>query len=196
MKTLNGGESLPLSDLGCVLFSISCQVEHEEQTIADELEYENEKCRQPLWGEAELSPRKRSSIITTQGKRDLFPESFKDVHSFKVLRTEVWGQARLWVVWSGTSYPTWGGCFIRSSAVVIPGQQVVMGCPAKASLQQRTDVHCRWLKSREGHAADTKICTAPPDTREQKLWLVRIPDSGLFQELPTQSPWNSSFLLA
>lgn len=48
MKTLNGGESLPLSDLGCVLFSISCQVEHEEQTIADELEYENEKCRQPL----------------------------------------------------------------------------------------------------------------------------------------------------
>lgn len=48
MKTLNGGESLPLSDLGCVLFSISCQAEHEEQTIADELEYENEKCRQPL----------------------------------------------------------------------------------------------------------------------------------------------------
>ena len=38
-------ESLLLSDLGCVLFSISCQVEQEKQTIADELEHENGKGR-------------------------------------------------------------------------------------------------------------------------------------------------------
>lgn len=45
MKTDLMEESLLLSDLGCVLFSISCQAEQEKQTIADELEHENGKGR-------------------------------------------------------------------------------------------------------------------------------------------------------
>lgn len=43
---LHGGESLLLSDLDCVLFSISCQAGPKEQTIADEPEHENGKGRQ------------------------------------------------------------------------------------------------------------------------------------------------------
>lgn len=41
MKTGLMEDSPLLSDLGCVLCSISWQVEQEKQTIADELEHEN-----------------------------------------------------------------------------------------------------------------------------------------------------------
>ena len=170
--------SLLLPDLGCVLFSISCQAEQEKQTIADELEHGNGK-RRRQWANSEvrlnLVPGNAALSQPPGGKRDIFSEGLKDKHGFQVPRTEVWGQARLWVVWSGASL------FSPPEAVssapgewLLPGQLMVMRFSGKVSLQPRAEAHCHWLRSRGVHAGDVKILIELLNTWQGKLWSAHL----------------------
>ena len=93
MKTDLMEGSLLLPDLGCVLFSISCQAEQEKQTIADELEHGNGKHRRQ-WANSEVGLNLipgNAALLQSPGERGTYVQRVlktNTVFKFRGLRCE------------------------------------------------------------------------------------------------------------